>query len=163
MKTIVLLDSGPLGSTCNIKLTKQTQLFANFLKKEKIVLAVPEIIAYEIRRNFLLEGLSKSIRVLDKYNQRDQFIPLGSEDLILAAELWAWCRKTGKPTTSNARLDIDVILMAQALSQKNFFDEVIIATQNPKHLYLFHNYEISIWEWGQALLDCKRGAITLFG
>jgi hypothetical protein len=82
--------------------------------------------------------------------------------MVEAAELWAWTRRQGQPTASNERLDGDVILVAQAIFQKEYFDEVIIVTENPKHICRFDSFGISTWEWKQALADCKSNSITLY-
>jgi len=92
---------------------------------------LPEIVDYEIRRELLrankLSGLSKS-EIL--------YLPITTEIMLKAAELWAKARQQGKPTADNQALDGDVILASQALTLKNLGYEVIIATSNKKHLSL---------------------------
>jgi predicted nucleic acid-binding protein len=97
---------------------------------------LPEIVDYEIRRELLrankLSGLSKS-EIL--------YLPITTEIMLKAAELWAKVRQQGKPTADNQALDGDVILASQALALKNIDYEVIIATSNKKHLSLFTEAE----------------------
>jgi predicted nucleic acid-binding protein len=100
---------------------------------------LPEIVDYEIRRELLrankLSGLSKS-EIL--------YLPITTEIMLKAAELWAKARQQGKPTADNQALDGDVILASQALTLKNLGYEVIIATSNKKHLSLFT--EVEDWQ-----------------
>ncbi|HEX5446052.1 MAG TPA: hypothetical protein VFW87_19655, partial [Pirellulales bacterium] len=52
--------------------------------------------------------------------------------MLRAAELWADARRRGKPTASDASLDADVILAAQAHGIVG--KDVVVASSNPKHL-----------------------------
>lgn len=124
------------------------------------MLKLPEIIDYELRRNLELEGLGKSINLLNQFRSRDQIIYLESEHLVRAAELWAWCRKKGLTTTENKGVDIDVILISQTESLKEFFDEVIILTIDVGDLAVFRDWGIQIWDWRTALQDCNNGVIN---
>ena len=162
MTTVVLIDSGPLGKITHPKIDPAVKEWLQFIQANKIALRVAEISDYELRRNLLLEGLGKSINRLAKFRQTKRFIPITSEMMVEAAELWAWTRRQGQPTTSNERLDGDVILVAQAIFQKEYFDEVIIVTENPKHICRFDSFGIFTWEWKQALADCKSNSITLY-
>jgi toxin FitB len=111
MTGLIILDSAPLAFFCNPKNRNDYKKFSNFVKSLNFSIGVPEIIDYELRRNLELENFQKSISLLSRFQQRRQFIWLESEDLIRAAELWAWCRKKGSPTTENKGIDIDVILV----------------------------------------------------
>ncbi len=64
-------DSGPLGDITNPRLRPSVKQWVLFLKAQKIELRVAAIIDYELRRNYLTEGLEKSARKLNKYRQRD--------------------------------------------------------------------------------------------
>jgi hypothetical protein len=57
--------------------------------------------------------------------------------MLKAAEFWAQSRRLGKPTSSDAALDADVILAAQAAFLQNKGHTVIVATNNVKHLDMF--------------------------
>jgi hypothetical protein len=109
---------------------------------------------YELRRNLKLEGLDKSINLLSQFQSRSQLTYLRSEDLIRAAELWAWCRKQGAATTENKGIDIDAILISQALSQKESFEKVVILTIDIGDLSVFCDFGIELWDWKNALADC---------
>jgi toxin FitB len=99
--------------------------------------------------------------LLNQFRSRDQIVYLESENLVRAAELWAWCRKKGLATTENKGVDIDVILISQAESQKQFFEEVIILTIDVGDLSIFCDWGIKIWDWSSALEDCDNGVINL--
>jgi len=102
------------------------------LLKANVVVIIPEIADYEVRRSFLLAGLTKSIIRLNQLKQTLIYQPLSTEIMIKAAELWAEARKAGKPTADPQALDGDVILAAQALRV-----DAIVATENVGHLSLF--------------------------
>ena len=57
--------------------------------------------------------------------------------MLKAAEFWARARQLGKPTASNLRLDADAILVAQADLLIADGEDVVIATDNVRHLSLF--------------------------
>ena len=52
----------------------------------------------------------------------------------MAAEIWASMRSRGLPTAENNRLDGDAILAGQAESCRNKGIDVVVATDNVKHL-----------------------------
>jgi hypothetical protein len=52
-----------------------------------------------------------------------------------AARMWAVARRAGRPTATEAALDADVILAAQALVASDGDEtSVVVATTNAKHL-----------------------------
>lgn len=162
MKTVALLDSGPLGDICNPNLRVNIKSWIDFIKEKKIALRVAEIIEYELRRNFILENLTKSERNLYKYRQTQRIVPITSSMMLEAAAIWAELRARGLSTANEKSIDIDVILAAQALSLKVNFERVIIVTTNPKHIYRFSDFGIKTWDWKQALNDCTCGEINLY-
>ncbi|WP_245894118.1 nuclease [Chamaesiphon polymorphus] len=98
---------------------------------------VPEIVDYEIRRELLRANKQSGIGKLDQLKSELIYLPITTEVMIQAAELWSQVRQQGKPTADDKALDGDVILAAQAMSVTNNAREVIVATSNPKHLSLF--------------------------
>jgi predicted nucleic acid-binding protein len=140
MSRIILLDSGPLGMVTNPKATGITLDCQRWLKSllrrgEKI--AIPEISDYEVRRELLRAGLLRSLHRLDDLKQALNYIPIQTETMLLAAELWAEARKTGQPTADPKALDGDVILSAQARLLGDETTAVMIATTNVAHLSRF--------------------------
>jgi predicted nucleic acid-binding protein len=99
--------------------------------------AIPEIADYEVRRELLRANLLKSVRRLDHLTQTLEYIPIQTDTMLLAANLWAEVRKRGQPTADPKALDGDVILAAQAQILANETAEVIIATTNVGHLSRF--------------------------
>ena len=158
----MVLDSGPLGEICNPGIRLEAKEWVNFIKERKILLQVAEIIDYELRRNFILEKLEKSKNNLNKYRQTNRIIPITSEIMLTAAELWAEIRSSGISTASKENIDCDVILVAQAISLSTEFKEIIIVTTNPKHIYRFKHLGIKVWDWKQALNDCKYKEINFY-
>src|SRR5439155_21259706 len=102
------------------------------LAKVGAVFILSEIVDYELRRNFLLEGLLESIRRLDKLRRLMNYLPIKTRTMRKAAELWAQARREGKPTADLKELDCDVILAAQAIEVG-----AIVATENIGHLSRF--------------------------
>ena len=169
IKILVLLDSGPLGIVthprANDEIRKTLKKFSDFTKNKKIQVRIPEICDYEVRRKLIREDFQKSIRVLDQFcHERKQLIPLTSEAMLEAANLWAWTRKKAIPTTNDDKLDGDVILAAQAIciKREKEFDRVIILTGNPKDISRFSEYGIDTWDWKQAEVDWEKNIITIY-
>jgi predicted nucleic acid-binding protein len=95
---------------------------------------VPEIADYEIRRELIRLGGTLALTNLDNYGSQLEYLPLTTDVMRRAAELWANARNTGQPTAPDPALDGDVILAAQALSLNT---AVVVATGNPGHLSRF--------------------------
>jgi predicted nucleic acid-binding protein len=140
MKRLIILDSAPVGLITNPKATKlalQCQAWLLSILQSGDIAIVPEIVDYEIRRELLRANKQSGIGKLDQLKSELIYLPITTEVMIQAAELWAQVRKQGKPTADDKALDGDVILAAQAMSVTNNDREVIVATSNPKHLSLF--------------------------
>jgi predicted nucleic acid-binding protein len=140
MSRLILLDSGPLGMATNPKakgvpLECQQWLRSLLQKGEKII--IPEIADYEVRRELIRAGLLQSLRRLDNLKQTLEYVPIQTENMLLAANLWAEVRQAGQPTADPKALDGDVILAAQARLLANDTTDVIIATTNVAHLSRF--------------------------
>jgi predicted nucleic acid-binding protein len=140
MNRLILLDSGRLGMVTNPKakgLPLACQQWLKTLLKRGERFAIPEIADYEVRRELLRANLLKSVRRLDHLTQTLEYIPIQTDTMLLAANLWAEIRKRGQPTADPKALDGDVILAAQAQILANETAEVIIATTNVGHLIRF--------------------------
>ena len=93
-------------------------------------IAVAEVCDYEARRELLRKGATRQLQNLDELVKRSLYLPIDTNLMRAAAQLWATVRGRGKPTTSDAGLDGDVILAAQALR----FDDHLVVTTNIQHL-----------------------------
>lgn len=140
MSQIIFLDSTPVGLITNPKATPlalQCQRWFDSLLAKNINVVLSEIIDYEVRRELLRANKLSSIRKLDLLKSELTYLPITTEVMLKAAELWARARNEGKPTADSKSLDGDVILAAQAVLVASYGHEVIIATSNTKHLSLF--------------------------
>jgi predicted nucleic acid-binding protein len=140
MTQIVLLDSTPVGLITNPKATPlavECQQWLQSLLDRGYHVILPEIIDYEVRRELLRVNKIKSIRRLDDLKSALIYLPITTEVMLKAAQMWAQVRQQGKPTADDKALDGDVILAAQAILISSAEYPVIVATSNPKHLSLF--------------------------
>jgi predicted nucleic acid-binding protein len=146
MSRLIVLDSGPLGMVTNPKakgvpLACQQWLKSLLQRGERV--AIPEIADYEVRRELLRAGLLRSVRRLDDLKQTLEYIPIQTDAMLLAANLWAEARQTGQPTADPKALDGDVILSAQARLLCDETTNAIVATTNVAHLSRF----ITAFDW----------------
>jgi predicted nucleic acid-binding protein len=140
MNLHILLDSFPLGLAS--KSPKSADVLG-FDQWSRGMLAagnriyIPEVIDYELRRELLRANKTNSIRGLDGLKTIFRYLPITTDAMLRAAELWAHSRRTGIPTGDPKKLDIDVILAAQALTLPVSSTGVIVATSNVAHLARF--------------------------
>jgi hypothetical protein len=109
---------------------------------------VPEIADYELRRELIRSGKSASIVRLDAFNsaELDRYLPLTTVHVRLAAQLWATARNAGSAGASDAALDGDVLIAAQALTLAPAtcgLQAVIVASENVRHLS--HMVSTALW------------------
>lgn len=74
----------------------------------------------------------RAVERLDQLRATFIYLQLTTAAMRHAAELWADARTRGLPTASEASLDADVILAAQAISVGG-----TVVTTNPRHLERF--------------------------
>ncbi|MDQ2805976.1 MAG: PIN domain-containing protein [Chloroflexota bacterium] len=140
MSRIIVLDTGVLG-----KITKpsyslesdECKQWVEALIRNGDVVAIPEIVDYELRRELLRRNAEAGLRILDQLVEQHYYVKINSPAMHHAAELWAWARNRGHLTAPPDSLDADVILVAQAQLQQTPDTPVIIATTNVKHLAPF--------------------------
>lgn len=139
MARAVLLDSGPLGRLTHPRAeqNKEAREWLTALVSAGVDVVLPEVIDYELRRKMLHIGSANSIHHLDALKENITYAPLTTRIMLRAARLWADARKQGLPTAPEERLDIDVILAAQASDLADEMDSVVVATGNPRHLSRF--------------------------
>jgi predicted nucleic acid-binding protein len=99
------------------------------------IVAIPEIADYEIRRGLILAGSAEGIERLDELRDELRFyIPISTDAMRKAAELWADARRRGVATADDKEIDADVILAAQAMLFTGLGDKLTVATYNERHL-----------------------------
>jgi predicted nucleic acid-binding protein len=157
----ILLDTGTLGDLANpnsnnpkVKAIRQW-VRSHLLKGVHI--RVPEIADYECRRNLILETSSpdpikaelakNSLARLDALKISPGYLPLNTQIMKKAAELWADVRRKGIPTAHTKALDGDAILAAQAIITSAGQERVIIATDNLGDLNRFATPTVTADEW----------------
>jgi predicted nucleic acid-binding protein len=138
---IILLDSSPLGLVTNPRATATSQECSFWL--ERIVngnhrVVIPEIVDYELRREFLRGWMTRALTILEALALRLAFVPITTPVMRQAAEFWAIARQRGMATADDKALDGDMILAAQAIQIERTWDqEAVIATTNVRHLARF--------------------------
>jgi hypothetical protein len=135
----VLLDSSPLGLASGrrgLLLPDQCRGWFRTLILRGIIVVVPEIADFEVRRELTRIGASGSHRRLDELVTIGGlfYAPVTTAEWRQAAVFWADARARGLPTASQDSLDADVILAACATTIGQPGDQVIVATMNVGHL-----------------------------
>jgi len=77
---------------------------------------LPEITDYEVRRELTRSGKMASLARLNLLASTTIYLPITTQAMRLAADLWAQARSGGWATAEPHTLDGDVILAAQALT-----------------------------------------------
>jgi predicted nucleic acid-binding protein len=147
----LVLDTGVLGQLCHpqgVKNRPVVEWLVRLIRQldTPVRVFIPEIADYELRRKLIHlikknQASYRSIERLDALERLLDYLPLDTEIMHQAAELWAAARQHGVPTASSESLDGDVILAAQTRS----IDGVII-TSNRKHLSWF----VSTKDWADV-------------
>jgi hypothetical protein len=111
MSKLVLLDTGVLGLATNPK-AKVSDVMLGWIKqllREGHKPFVPEIADYELRRELIRIGSNNAIETLNRMGATLGYLPLDSDTMRRAAELWAQSRTQGRPLAHEHALDGDVI------------------------------------------------------
>ncbi len=136
----ILLDSSPLGLLSNPAQTPEViaiTAWAADCVDAGHQIYLPEVIDYEIRRELLRAAKSAGIVKLDALKAALRYLPLTTSAMLMAADLWAQSRRRGLPTGDPKKLDIDVLLAAQALTLPAPISDLVLATANVGHLSQF--------------------------
>lgn len=136
MSRVVLLDTMYLGMITHPRRNPEVKAWLSALVAAGARVVVPEIADYELRRELLLQGLTRSLKRLDELKEQLDYEPLTTSIMLKAAEYWAQVRAQGKATADDKGLDGDMILAAQWVAITNDGQDVVIATDNVKHLGL---------------------------
>lgn len=128
----IVLDTGPLGEIAHARAKPEIVAWLRERLARGDTVYVPEIADYELRRELILQDLAKSLRKLDELKSSLSYLPLNTNSMLMAAELWAQARKSGSQAADSKALDGDVILAAQAIQVGG-----VVATENVGHLSRF--------------------------
>jgi predicted nucleic acid-binding protein len=134
---IVLLDAGPLGMVTHPRKNIEIKTWLQISLRSNLIIKIPEIADYEVRRELLRANKPKGIQRLNILKLTLGYLPITTDTMLRAADIWAQARQQGRPTADDKSLDADVILAAQALLIREQGEEVIIATTNVAHLSRF--------------------------
>ncbi len=144
---IVILDSGVLSLLASpIRETSEAEdseiyrcreWFDSLLAKA-VYIVTSDISDYEVRRE-LIRIQSQGLEILDNLRNTIDFLPLTTEVMIKAAELWANARQNHISTADDKNIDADMIITAQWMILQNEFPgrRVLIATKNLRHMKIF--------------------------
>ena len=137
MARVILLDAGPLGMVTHPRANPDIVDWLKAMLYSGATIVVPEIADYEVRRELLRAKKAKGVKRLDQLKRTIGYLPISTQAMLLAAELWAQARNQGYPTADDKALDADVILAAQASTLNDTGDDPVIATTNVGHLSRF--------------------------
>ncbi len=137
MARVILLDAGPLGMVTHPRANPDIVDWLKAMLYSGATILVPEIADYEVRRELLRAKKVKGVKRLDQLKRTIGYLPINTQAMLLAAQLWAQARNQGYPTADDKSLDADVILAAQASTLNDTGDDPVIATTNVGHLSRF--------------------------
>lgn len=140
MSLHILLDSYPLGllsKPTNSPLVLNIGVLSRIMITAGHHIYIPEVIDYELRRELIRANKMNSIKELENLRASFRYLPITTEVMLLNADLWAYSRRSGIPTGDPAKLVIDVILSAQALTLPVPPASIIVATSNVPHISRF--------------------------
>jgi predicted nucleic acid-binding protein len=141
-KGIIVLDSSPLGLLFHEARIPEAHRCREWIARhiaQGTTVLVPEIVHYELRRELLRLRKTAAVAALDAFNRAvtGRYLPITTDAMELAPELWADARRRGTPTAHPHALDVDVILAAQVLSRGLKPADFVVATTNMAHLSQF--------------------------
>jgi predicted nucleic acid-binding protein len=110
-----------------------------------VLIVVPEIVHYELRRELIRAGIHAGLKRLDALSSSLYYDPITTPVILRAAEFWADVRWRGLPTAADQSLDADAILAAQADLVGDPGHTVTVATSNCAHLARFQGVEARDW------------------
>jgi predicted nucleic acid-binding protein len=136
----IVLDSWPLSSAAQPVPVGASAAVANWVQRCNAAghqIYVAEVVDYEVRRELVRANKQSGIAQLNLLKSTLNYLPITTEAMLLAANLWAQARRGGYATGHPERLDVDVILAAQALLLPAPAGSVIVATTNVRHILRF--------------------------
>jgi len=149
----IALDSGILGLVSHPRPNQEFAEWFDDVLTTKVVISIPEIADYEVRRELLRVNKAAGVARLDQLKATFAYLPLTTSVILQAAQLWAQARQLGRPTADPKELDCDVILASQAISKGAH-----VVTDNVGHLGLF----VSASSWRELVVREFDGTRNLF-
>jgi predicted nucleic acid-binding protein len=139
---IISLDTSPLSLVTQPKAHPDADACKQWLRghlSRGTHVVVPEVVDFELRRELLRAGKTRSLARLDAFvaAEPDRLILLNRKAMLFAAELWAKARRQGLATADPKELDIDVLQAAQLLTAGIDPEQLAVATTNVGHLARF--------------------------
>jgi predicted nucleic acid-binding protein len=126
----LVLDSNVLGKICHPRKHLEVRAwFVGAVREHEVLL--PEVADYELRRELVRIGSTRSLARLDELTRELRYVPVATTMWRQAARLWAELRTRGLATASEERLDVDVLLAAVALAEQAW-----VVTSNVRHISL---------------------------
>src|SRR4051794_21834614 len=104
----VFLDAGPLSVATQRHGRPDADACKRWIADLSLAgvrIVVPEIADYEVRRELLRAAKVAGIARLDALKATAHYLPLTTEAMLKAAELWAHARQAGAPTADRHALD----------------------------------------------------------
>src|SRR6185437_14559001 len=95
---LIVLDTTPLGLAVgppHAPLTVECLAWLRALESSEMLVAVPEVADYEVRREMIRNRAEAGLRRLDDLHQRLLYLPITTPAMRQAAELWALLRRQG--------------------------------------------------------------------
>lgn len=137
----VVLDASPLGlisqRTGASPDGDNCRAWMEALLAQGVRVYVPEIADYEVRRELIRSGKKAGVARLDSFKQLARYVPITTDAMLTAAELWAKARNAGVATADVHAVDGDVIVAAQAISLRIALSNLVVATNNVRHISRF--------------------------
>jgi predicted nucleic acid-binding protein len=96
MIRFIVLDGGPLGLASDSPTKPVSASFLAWISRIQSSgarIVVPEIVDYELRRELLRTGATRSVARLDDLRRALLYVPITTDAMRLAAEFWARARK----------------------------------------------------------------------
>lgn len=155
--TLFVLDAGMLSLLTNPTASAaalECHRWTRDLLRQGGRFAIPEIADYEVRRELLRNDRMRALRALDDLKAVMFYLPLSTDALLRASEIWAAAKKFGRTDLGvgvrEGALDMDIILAAQALvaGRASGLNPVVVTT-HVAHLGIFAQSD----EWHNLRVD----------
>jgi predicted nucleic acid-binding protein len=95
-----------------------------------------------VRRELIRAGKTDGVSRLDLLQSVVDYLPINTEAMLRAADLWAQSRNQGVVTADAKALDGDVIMAAQVLTCGLPPAEIVVATTNIRHIAKYVNADM---------------------